>query len=148
MNITSHNVWLLLVLPGARGQGEYFCKENPPLARGQGAYWRPTFKFASLHPLHCADYTCPPNKSNLLLFMFKMHPGLFSPLSLVSFKRVLDKHCLCLCPCACALPLKILSLLCDSSSALGDFTLFPCDNVNDQLYLVAFTKRSQLQRTF
>ena len=34
------------------------------------------------------------------------------------------------------------------AAALGDFTLCPCDNVNDQLSLVAFSKRSRLQRTF
>ena len=33
-------------------------------------------------------------------------------------------------------------------SALGDFTLWLCDNVNDQLSLVATSKRSRLQRTF
>ena len=34
------------------------------------------------------------------------------------------------------------------AAALGDFTLCPCHNVNDQLSLVAFSKRSRLQRTF
>ena len=51
---------------------------------------------------------------------------------------------------ACPPLLKIFSQLrCFViAAALGDFTLCPCDNVNDQLSLVAFSERSRLQRTF
>ena len=50
---------------------------------------------------------------------------------------------------ACPPLLKIFSqLLCDSSCTWWLHTLPGCDNVNDQLSLVAFSERSRLQRTF
>ena len=113
--------------PGAKGQGEYFCTEYPPLARGQGAYWRPTFQFGpSTRPPSTVPFQLVPARSKYCskctwdsFYPFPLSVPLFSRAlklkpNLVSFKRVLVP------------PSSKSFLSCFViAAALGDFTLCP-----------------------